>query len=227
MDFYLLGKGKTGSHVIELANERALNLIKALGSKDEIEVDLINQSQGLIIFTPEQGILENFQTLLKINVPVIIGATGVKWTTQQLESIKSNNLKWIHGHNFSLGMNIIRHQLESLSKTSFLMKDKTINIHEIHHTKKLDAPSGTAIKWKDWVNLKDISITHERTGDVIGIHEIEVSNSQERITIKHESLDRKLFANGALWALENSNLLSEFEPGIINFEDFVDRALMS
>ncbi len=223
--FTLLGKGKTGSHVIELAKAKRINLIKALGSKDEINPTEINKGNGLIIFTPAQAVFDHFQTLLKIECPLIIGATGFEWSQEQMTQIKTNHRKWIHGHNFSLGMNIIRHLFTSIQTSMNLIQDHELSIHEIHHTKKLDAPSGTALRWQHWLGIENMEITHDRTGDVIGIHEFTIKNKQEKIQIRHESLDRKLFAQGALWALENQDLLDHFDSGIIPFEDMVDHAI--
>lgn len=229
LDFILIGRGKTGSHVIELANDapQSYNLLQILGSKDKLKPELFERAKGIIIFTPGDAFLNHKEALIDSGLPLIIGATGIKWEPSLINDLKEKKVKWIHGHNFSLGMNIVRHVLDYMNKLETLLPEASTRIHEIHHTKKLDAPSGTALKWQDWFNKnpEDIEITHDRIGDVIGIHELHLSTKLEKISLRHESLDRKLFAKGALWALENIEHLEKFEPGIIPFEDFVDKVI--
>jgi 4-hydroxy-tetrahydrodipicolinate reductase len=96
------------------------------------------------------------------------------------------------------------------------------SIHEIHHTKKQDAPSGTALSMESWMDEK-CTITSERTGDVIGFHELKFDTGSEKITLTHEALDRKLFADGAIWAAEY--LLKNKIPGLNNFQEIIERTL--
>ena len=94
------------------------------------------------------------------------------------------------------------HQLiKQLHSGLKLFNNFSINIHEVHHTKKLDAPSGTAKSWSNWIGNENVNeISHDRTGDVVGDHKITLEIGDEKIAVHHEALDRKLFASGSVWA---------------------------
>ena len=223
MKIVLIGKGKTGSKILDLLP--AESILETYGSRDEIKLETLNQADSIIVFTPGHGFTPHIPLLLKTSTPIIIGATGFEWEESVIEELKSKNLKWIHALNFSLGMNIVRNLFNEINTSKSLLKNHQIGIHEIHHTKKIDAPSGTALKWKEWLENCPMEITHERIGDVIGTHELTIQNDQEKITIKHESLNRNLFAQGAIWACENIHYLEKLNPGVIKFEEFVDYVL--
>ena len=91
-------------------------------------------------------------------------------------------------------------------------------------TKKLDAPSGTAISWNEWVDSAASDITHERIGDVVGDHEMILNTAYEKISIRHQALDRKIFAKGALWAA-NYLLNVGTEPGLHLFEEITEKMM--
>ena len=112
-----------------------------------------------------------------------------------------------------------------LNQATELFKDYNYKIHEVHHTKKLDAPSGTALSWNNWIEDK-ATITHERKGDVVGDHLISFCSPFEQIDLRHQALDRKIFAQGALWAahyLVKNN--QKLQPGVHLFEDITEKIL--
>ena len=104
-----------------------------------------------------------------------------------------------------------------------LFPNAKLNIHEIHHTKKLDGPSGTALSWREWLgNKADINVTFERIGDVVGDHQLTIDAPNEKITLRHEAKNRAIFAEGAIWAakyLDNNDL----SPGVHYFEDITNK----
>jgi len=119
-------------------------------------------------------------------------------------------------------MNIIRKCIQAISKGSEILPDPEFSIHEVHHLHKQDAPSGTALSWKEWLN-KDADISSERKGDVKGIHQLEMKTEFESIFLQHQALDRAVFASGAIWAarrlLEQPNL-----KGLFTFAEIFDQA---
>ena len=138
---------------------------------------------------------------------------------KDLESkIIANNSKWVLAANFSLMMNVVQSLLESLAGFDDLLEDSKYSIHEVHHTQKLDAPSGTALKWQDWVS-KDCDISSSREGDVVGFHELKIENSFEKLIISHDAKDRSLFASGALWAAKQ--LLKKDQAGLYQLRELV------
>ncbi len=112
--------------------------------------------------------------------------------------------------------------INTLTKAKNLFSNYSFHIHEVHHTKKLDAPSGTALTWRDWVG-ENFDISSERTGDVIGDHTLTLKTDNELITLRHEALDRKIFAEGALWACEK---VASLPSGLHNFQELTLKELL-
>jgi 4-hydroxy-tetrahydrodipicolinate reductase len=223
MKIALLGKGKTGSKVKELAIEKGHEVL-VFDSKNTPTTQKLGQYDLVISFLPGPAFLSYIPMLLETKLPVVSGSTGVELPNDLDQKLKDQSSAWIQGHNFSLGMNLIHEMINTLSKTSKLFKDFQFEIHEVHHTKKLDAPSGTAIKWKEWLDLP-AGVTSERTGDVVGLHELTLTTPTEKIFLRHEALDRKIFAAGALWAGEQ--LINKNIPSGLNwFEEMAKKELL-
>ena len=105
---------------------------------------------------------------------MIIGSTGFTWQQKHLQQLEREQKKWIHGHNFSLAMNLVRKLLGLIGNAQEVLGKMSFHIHEVHHEKKLDAPSGTALKWQQWLGVPKLDITYARQGDTIGIHELSI-----------------------------------------------------
>lgn len=219
----LLGRGKTGSHVKKLCEERNITC-NVFHRENPVTVEKLKGHDIIISFIPGPALNEYRNIILESGLPIISGSTGFEWGEDLNIALKSNNQVWIQGHNFSLGMNIVHQLIKVLAKGPNLFPDSWKGaIHEIHHTKKLDAPSGTALRWGDWFG-KEVEITSERTGDVVGHHEFTFSVPFETITLTHKAKDRSLFANGALWAAELV-LAQKVNPGLTWFEDLALKEL--
>lgn len=195
--YALLGAGKTGGKVLELVNEQEEVIV--FNTQNPPTLDKLTEVDAVISFLPGPAFLEYLDLLIESGKPVITGSTGFDWPVDTEEKLKKKNSTWIKTHNFALGMNVIRPMIEYLQMAGNLFPEAKYKMHEVHHTKKLDAPSGTALSWKDWLD-RPVEITHDRIGDVVGDHELTIRTEFEEITIKHRSLDRKIFASGALWA---------------------------
>ena len=112
--------------------------------------------------------------------------------------------------------------IQNLSKASELFEQFDFHIHEIHHEKKVDAPSGTAKSWHSWLGQKS-PITYERKGDTVGDHTLSLKTPFEEISLNHTALDRKVFAKGALWAADYLlKTKGSMEPGLYLFEDITE-----
>jgi 4-hydroxy-tetrahydrodipicolinate reductase len=215
----LLGSGKTGAEVLKLApsvtvfNSRNLPSFEALSSHDVI-----------ISFLPGEAFLSYIPLLLETGKPVVTGSTGFSWPHNFHEDLVAKKIKWIHAHNFSLGMNIVKKMIETMGLLGKLFEDYSFHIHEIHHTKKLDAPSGTALSFKNWL-AQNATISSERTGDVIGFHELTFDSSDEKISLVHEAKDRSIFARGALWASDLIVKDDSIPYGLNHFNHIVNKHL--
>ncbi len=224
MKIALLGKGKTGSKLCDLlASDPAADLSifdrqNPPTSKKLLHCDII------ISFLPGEPFLNYIPLLLETNIPVITGSTGFTWPENLQEKLIHSEQTWVWGHNFSIGMNLVKSCLEVLGKAKQIFPESEYEIHEVHHKHKKDAPSGTALSFQNWLG-QDAKITSERRGDVIGTHQLTLKTNFETIKLEHQALDRKLFANGALFAakylLKNKNL----PKGLLNFSTMMEQAL--
>lgn len=147
-------------------------------------------------------------------IPVIIATTGYSET--QVDQIRqlSKLVPVVFSSNFSPGVTILTRLLRELAP---LMTDWNIEIVETHHNRKLDAPSGTALTLAKALDRNDIGIHSVRGGDVRGIHEVMFFGPGETLTLKHEALDRGLFATGAVKAMKFA--LAQETPGLWGMED--------
>ena len=181
----------------------------------------ISQADIAIDFSIPNAALSNIVSCFRNNVPVISGTTG--WLDdfdKAIDVCKENNGSFIYASNFSIGVNIFFELNKQLAKMMNSQKEYSINVEEIHHTKKLDTPSGTAITLaegiinstskRDWhlkerrtqINAGTIPIEAKRILDVPGTHIISYESQIDSIEIKHTAHNRKGFALGAVIAAE-------------------------
>jgi 4-hydroxy-tetrahydrodipicolinate reductase len=216
MKVAILGRGKTGSKVNEVALEQGFETT-VFHSQNVPTVKALEGHDVIISFLPGPALASYLTVLKEASLPIVSGSTGYDFSNV-------TDLTWIQGHNYALGMNIIREMIAVLSKaTNILGENYSCHIHEVHHVKKLDSPSGTALRWKDWSGLKG-EITSERQGDVVGDHVITVKTGSEEITLRHQALDRKIFAEGALW-MATKLLNKPMANGFYWFENIVQSEL--
>ena len=220
----LLGTGKTGSQVMELASEKGFE-VSAFNSRNKATAAALSSSDIVMSFLPGDAFLEYREMILEAGKPLVCGSTGFEWSDKIKSELKTRKLSWLYATNFALGMNIVHKMIEELAKARKLFDQYDFKMHEIHHTKKLDAPSGTALTWKKWL-ADQVEISSERTGDVVGTHTLTLQSAFERITLTHESLDRKIFAEGALWAAQKLLTDKTLIPGLHSFEDLTMKELL-
>lgn len=221
MRIALLGKGKTGGKVLEILIQNNTPYT-VFDSKNQPTLASLKAHDVVISFLAGEVFTDYIPLLIESTLPVVTGSTGMQWPNDFHTKLKNLNLKWIYATNFSLGMNIIHQMILVMKEADAIIKNVTFSMNEIHHTQKLDAPSGTALSWKKWLG-HDVHITSERIGDVTGIHELKLTTPSEEITLRHDALDRKIFAEGALFAAEKIHTLT---PGLHQFQDVVQKELL-
>ena len=218
MKIALLGQGKTGSKVLENTNHQ----IYAFDSKNPPSFERLETVDAIISFLPGDAFKSFIPLLVETKLPVVTGSTGFDWPLNLDQTLKDRKLGWIYASNFSLGVAVVKQMLNKLSQARDMFPQHKTLIHEIHHTHKKDAPSGTALSMAEWMHEK-CEITSERTGDVIGFHELKFVTGSEKITVTHEALDRKLFADGAIWSAEY--LVKNKTIGLNSFQEIIERTL--
>lgn len=221
MKIAVIGTGKTGGKVVELLGD---NLAEAFDESNPPTVEKLKQADAVIIFVPGDAVPDIIDDVIESGIPAAWGSTGYEWPEDLEARVKAQNAKWVLASNFSLGMNLIRKSIEAISAGSAILKDPQFHIHEVHHIHKKDAPSGTALSWKEWLD-REAEVTSAREGDVKGIHELTMKTGTEEITLKHKALDRALFAEGAIWAAEQLVNNSKMEAGIRTFGQLFDQII--
>ncbi len=218
MKVALLGKGKTGGRVLELLRDQSIPHT-VFDSVNHPTLENLKGHDVVISFLSGEVFFSYADLLIESKIPVVTGSTGVPFPLNFDVKLKA---PWIYATNFSLGMNLIQQMIQVMSQAQKLLSEYTFSIHEVHHTKKLDSPSGTALSWKKWA-AHEMEISSERIGDVPGIHEITLTTKTEKISLKHEALDRKIFAEGALFGAKKIHSLP---PGLHLFQDVVQSILI-
>lgn len=221
----IFGKGKTGSKVIEVIQQKYGFTPVIFDSKNLPSDNNLKNVRYVIAFVPSEILNDYVDLFIANDITLVSGATGKKWDDKTKQKIKNQNLQWITGSNFSLGMRVIFEMIKLLEKAKSIWPSVDISIHEIHHTKKIDGPSGTALSWAEWIKLSDTNkVTFSREGDVVGDHKLEFKTNSEKIILQHQALDRRLFAEGAVYALEYL-INNKLEFGLHYFEDITKHQL--
>jgi 4-hydroxy-tetrahydrodipicolinate reductase len=218
MKIALIGYGKMGKEIEILALQKGHEITLKVTSKDTLTVSQLKDCDVAIEFTRPENALTNINTCFAANVPVVVGTTGWYQHFEEVKKItKEKNQALFYATNFSIGVNLFFKLTEQFGK---LMQGQAYepNIEEIHHTEKLDAPSGTAITtaerllanypsktdWKlsEEASATDIAITAVRTPNVPGTHKVSFNSDIDSISLEHVAHSRKGFAGGALIAAE-------------------------
>lgn len=219
MKVSVIGTGKTGGAVLNILGDKAIGF----NSENPLSVEKLRKTDVAIIFVPGGAAEEVTEMLLKAEIPAVWGTTGYTWPQDLSQKVKKINKSWVIGSNFSLGMNLVRKALNLFGKGSELLQQPEFRIHEVHHTQKKDAPSGTALSWQEWLG-HNASITSEREGDIKGIHKLHIKTPNESVYIKHEAHSRNVFAEGAIWTAEFLLSHPQLEPGVHQFSSIFDHA---
>lgn len=221
MKFAVIGTGKTGGKVLEVLNEA--QVVGPFNSSDNLTPEALSGADVAILFVPAKAVDVLIEPLLQSKIPAVWATTGYHWPDDLDQRLKDRKVKWLRASNFSLAMNIVRRCLKVIGESSVILEKPSFRIHEIHHTEKKDTPSGTALSWEQWLGKK-AEITSERKGDIKGIHELQLKTESESIWLKHEAHDRKIFAEGAIWAAEQL-LRTEVAPGFHQFSTIFDKVM--
>ncbi|UFK97438.1 4-hydroxy-tetrahydrodipicolinate reductase [Kaistella faecalis] len=216
MKIALVGYGKMGKIIDEIATQRNHEIVARLNESPTSEN--LNSADVVIEFSNPEVAFNNIKTCLENNIPVICGTTG--WLDQKPEIEKiaaENNTAFLYGSNFSLGVNLFFALNEKLADLMKNFPEYNVQLEEIHHVHKKDAPSGTAISlaegiiknnqrfegWKlDETKEKQLGIFAIREDEVPGTHSVFYKSSVDEIEIKHTAYSRNGFALGAVIAAE-------------------------
>lgn len=222
MNIALFGYGKMGKVIEKIAEKRGHVIVARVNREQPKESFDFSDVDAVIEFSIPEKAKENIQFCFEHKLPVVIGTTG--WY-EHLEDLKKEaqqiNGAFLHSTNFSLGVNVFFELNRHLATLMNQFDDYSAAVTEIHHTQKLDAPSGTGItlcegvienhdNYSKWENVKKsqiskngtLSIESIRLPDVPGTHEVEYESSIDTINIKHTAHNREGFGLGSVIAAE-------------------------
>lgn len=240
MNIALIGYGKMGKAIEEIALERGHSIIAVANSENPLHSLDLSKIDVAIEFTKPDLAVDHIQFCMEHNIPIVVGTTAWLDRLPEVSSIVTEkNGSLLYASNFSIGVNIFFEINKRLAQLMSGQSDYKASMEEIHHLQKLDSPSGTAITlangilennpdYLSWVlgeekaphtNEGQLGVTSYRKPDVPGTHIIHYTSAVDTITIAHEAHNRKGFALGAViaaeWLLHRKGIFSMND--VLNF----------
>jgi 4-hydroxy-tetrahydrodipicolinate reductase len=221
MKVLLLGAGKTGSLVAEVARERS-HVVTVLRSADNahgsaLTRELLTPIDVVVDFTTPDCVLENIRACLAARKNMVVGTTGWYAEIPKIRvEVEKQHCGFLYGTNFSIGVNLFFDLVQTSAPA--LQHEYLPHIYERHHAQKKDAPSGTAVTVQNLLQKNsdlEIEVTSFREGEVIGMHEVVLDSAHDTIYLCHDAKSRRGFAEGAMRA-------AEWIVGKTGFFDFKD-----
>jgi len=225
MKIALIGYGKMGKTIEHIALQRGHDIVLKIDVSNaaDFTADNLRKADVAIEFTSPHSAYDNVMQCLSAGVPVVCGSTGWLDRLEEVEQYcRANNGSFLYASNFSVGVNIFFEINKRLAELMAPHPGYTVHMEEVHHTQKLDAPSGTAVTLAEqvlermarktgWVNHESadasvLPIISKRQDPAPGIHTVTYSSDIDTIEITHTAHNRDGFATGAV-------LAAEFLPG--------------
>ena len=236
MKLALIGYGKMGKEIERIALERGHEIVLKIdiNNQHELTVENLQKADAAIEFTIPSSAIKNYNLCFDAGIPVVSGTTG--WLNQKdmvFKNCQEKDGTFFYASNFSVGVNIFFALNKKLAQLMGTRTEYNVEMKEIHHTQKLDAPSGTAITLAEgiiesipvktkWVNYHtekedELAIISEREGMVPGYHAVKYESNVDTIEIIHNAKSRAGFALGAVLAAE----FSLGKKGILGMNDLL------
>ena len=208
LNLLILGRGKTGSLVAEVARERNHAVQSVASSQNQncegITVQKLREVDVVIDFTTPQAVVANMETCIHAGKNMVVGTTGWYGELDRFRTlVAAYPAGFVFGANFSIGVNLFFDVARAAA--SALAHGYSGQIFERHHVHKKDAPSGTALALQRIIHDASgysLEVTSFREGDVAGMHEITLESEADKIYLCHDAKSRRGFAEGAVRAAE-------------------------
>ena len=208
MLFLVLGRGKTGSQVAEVAHEHGHG-VRVVGEEENRNASALTpvflaSFDAVIDFTTPEAVIPNLRACLANGARVVVGTTGWYSHLDDMRALaERKNAALLYGTNFSVAVQALLRMARDLA---LAVPHYRFSISETHHAGKKDAPSGTALSIKQALQNANpalkVEIASRREGDAAGIHVVEARSDNDCIELKHEAFSRRGFAEGAIRAAE-------------------------
>ncbi len=230
MKIALIGYGAMGKLIRTLAENKNHEIAVIIDETDanlsaESLAEKLAGADAAIDFSIAEAVKRNVEACVLAKVPLVEGTTGWNSQREEIEKfIKENDGAFVFGANFSVGVNLFYRIADFASELFAKFDDYEAFIEERHHSRKKDAPSGTALKLKDVVAkhiTKDFSVAATRAGNIPGTHIVGFDGTADTIELTHTARSREGFASGAILAAE---WIAE-RRGFYEFTDVMDEIL--
>ena len=232
MKLALIGYGAMGKLIRQLAEHRGHEIAAVVDSADDRAItralaEKVGQADVAIDFSTADVVRRNIEVCLLTRIPLVEGTTG--WNSQ-LDSVgelvRREGGALIYGANFSIGVNLFYRVADYAAELFAKFPEYETFIEEQHHSRKKDAPSGTALKLKEIISRhieKDFSVSATRAGNIPGTHRVGFDGPADQILLEHTARSREGFAAGALMAAE----WIVGKKGFYEFADVIDEIIAS
>ena len=226
----LIGHGAMGKLIERIADENGHEIAMVI---DEADAGLsagglaekLSGCDVAIDFTNAEAVRRNVEACLIAGVPLVEGTTGWNAGRDEIEEIvRKHDGAFVFGANFSIGVNLFYRVVDIASELLAKFPEYETFIEEQHHSRKKDAPSGTALKLKEIVSRhidRDFSVAATRAGNIPGTHRVGFDGPADQIQLEHTARSREGFASGALLAAE----WIVGKKGFYEFTDVIDEIL--
>lgn len=230
MRIALIGYGSMGTLVKSLAVEKGHDVVVIVNESHgnlapEQLAETLRIANAAIDFSVAAAVRRNVEACVLAGVPIVEGTTGWLDKKAEIERIVSEgNGSLVYGANFSIGVNLFYKVVEHAAELFAKFPEYEAFIEEQHHSKKKDAPSGTALKLKDIVARhlsSEFSISATRAGSIPGTHRIGFDGKADQILLEHTARSREGFALGAIMAAE----WIVGRKGVFEFGEVIDELL--
>lgn len=224
MRILVLGRGKTGALVAEIASERG-HEIRTLASQDNqdgrgLTDEVARQTDVAIDFTTPHAVIPNIIRCAELGLPIVVGTTGwYQHLDRVRELVRERKAALLYGSNFSVGMNFFFKLMQTLAPA--LNKGYRASIVERHHVHKKDKPSGTAVTLQKILETsgQKVEVASVREGETVGMHLVMLDSAHDTILLTHDAKSRIGFAEGAVLSAE----WLQGKTGFWEFPEIVDQ----
>jgi 4-hydroxy-tetrahydrodipicolinate reductase len=222
----IIGNGAMGTLVRTLATADGHEVASAIASRDAARgmdelVELLSGHDAVVDFSVASAVLKNVEAAARAGVPLVEGTTG--WNGVEAEArrlVEAHAGALVFGANFSVGVNLF-YRIVARAAELFAATEYAPFIEEAHHSRKRDAPSGTALKLRDVLAAhvaRDIPVASTRAGHIPGTHRVGFDSAADQITLMHTARTREGFASGALLAAR----WIKGRRGVYEFSEVID-----
>jgi 4-hydroxy-tetrahydrodipicolinate reductase len=227
----IIGNGAMGKLVRTLAADGGHEVARVITSEDAARgmdelVELLRGHDAAVDFSVASAVLKNIEAAARAGVPLVEGTTG--WNDGEQEArrlVEAHAGALVYGANFSVGVNLF-YRVVARAAELFAATGYAPFIEEAHHSRKRDAPSGTALKLRDVLAahiMRDIPVASTRAGHIPGTHRVGFDSAADQITLTHTARTREGFASGALLAAR----WITGKRGVYEFSEVIDKIVTS